>query len=144
MRLPYCVFVRGSHEQPRRASQTYIIFCRRTGVAPGKSDSSVQKPENEGKHQADQNARGDRCIKSEISAVDPDVAGEPAKSEPREQWPEEADHGNDQPDNDQDTRHRLNGTISGHGLLIIGYCFGKGADEFHEIALGAPNGRRRR
>jgi hypothetical protein len=82
-----------------------MAFSAVAQMAPREIDLSAQQPENEGKHQADENARRDRHIEGKIAALDPNVAGKSAKPQPRKPWPEKADCRNRQSDDDQDAGH---------------------------------------
>lgn len=67
--------------------------------------SSVQEPDNERQHNADDDARGDRCIKDKIATFDPDIARQVPEAKPRKPWPQQADCGDHKSDDDQGARH---------------------------------------
>src|SRR5271157_2767701 len=66
-----------------------------SSITSSSSGSSVQEPQDQRHNQADDEARHDREIEPEISALDYDVAGQPTEpelAEPRPQQPDRYQH----------------------------------------------------
>src|SRR5690606_30854964 len=78
----------------------------RTVALPGRP-LSVQKPEHERQHGADQKRGHDRDVETEALSLDHDVARQAADPDARENRPEQPRHDENDPEDDKETSHFL-------------------------------------